>query len=275
MIPFSGRDCMRFLLRDDDTSYLTKPEELERAFGRYYSVMPISLAVIPWVDREFSTYECRQFSGNCCPLGENVELTRYLRDLIRNDQISIMLHGLSHNDIKLGTHEFCSSSPDLFERVRLGKEYLETTLDVKVMDFVPPCGSISTNGVEAVEQNRMGIIGSKPQPWNRKIEPALMAHIVKRAYFRMKMQVSNRASLAYPYIIRLGGHSELLCNPLSLSSSNDKFIENLHYCLSEDVVFAISTHYWEINRHDTVGKCLDEVFGIVANNIENVQLLRL
>ena len=36
-------------LRDDDTNYYTTVEELRTAYGQYWSTLPITLAVIPFV----------------------------------------------------------------------------------------------------------------------------------------------------------------------------------------------------------------------------------
>ena len=37
-----------FCIRDDDTSFFTRPEDLEQAYGRITQYGPVSLAVIPF-----------------------------------------------------------------------------------------------------------------------------------------------------------------------------------------------------------------------------------
>ena len=51
---------MKFAIRDDDTSYFTKPQELEEAFGDLTGI-PVSLSVIP---------NAKSNHGNVFPYGK-------------------------------------------------------------------------------------------------------------------------------------------------------------------------------------------------------------
>ena len=43
---------MYFCIRDDDTSFFTSPEELERVYGQISQLGPVSLAVVPFIGQE-------------------------------------------------------------------------------------------------------------------------------------------------------------------------------------------------------------------------------
>ena len=85
---------MKFAIRDDDTAYFTRPEELERAYD-FLEKGPVSLSVIPFAvpchEKGVRPYG-EDIPFGYYPVGENPELVSYLR---KNDY-DLMLHGYSH-----------------------------------------------------------------------------------------------------------------------------------------------------------------------------------
>ncbi len=86
---------MRFAIRDDDTSFFTKPEELEKAYD-FVQEGPISLSVVPCTVPHHEKGVLPYGEGipfGYYPVGDNSELVDYLR---HNRNYDLMLHGYTH-----------------------------------------------------------------------------------------------------------------------------------------------------------------------------------
>ena len=100
---------MYFCIRDDDTSFFTSPEDLERVYGEVSQWGPISLAVVPFHRAGTSKAVPDKFRGRWSvhPLHENQPLVDYLRMGISTGRFEIMLHGYYHDELH-GRPEFAS-----------------------------------------------------------------------------------------------------------------------------------------------------------------------
>ena len=85
---------MNCLIRDDDISFLTRPQDLVSAWGWFLEKgqAKLNLAVIPFVERG----EFEPSIKGVCPLGDNTELVEFVKDGIVRGKIEIMLHGFDH-----------------------------------------------------------------------------------------------------------------------------------------------------------------------------------
>src|ERR1700730_8640881 len=95
-----------FAIRDDDTSFFTRPEELEVIYRPLWGQIPISLAVVPFT---VAAHRIKVFStsapeGQTFPFGETSELVTYLEERVQRRQIEIMLHGFTHQYQKSEWH---------------------------------------------------------------------------------------------------------------------------------------------------------------------------
>lgn len=74
----TGNSKMYFCIRDDDTSFFTSPEELERAYGDIVRWGPVSLAVVPFHRAGTSKGVPEKFRGRWTVhrLHENQELVQ-------------------------------------------------------------------------------------------------------------------------------------------------------------------------------------------------------
>lgn len=127
---------MYFCIRDDDTSFFTSPEELERVYGAVSRWGPISFAVVPFHRAGTSKAVPDQFRGRWSvhPLHENQALVGYLRTGIAAGRFEIMLHGY-HHDEPDGRLEFASGA-HLAQRITDGRKYLEDLLGTTIRLFV-------------------------------------------------------------------------------------------------------------------------------------------
>ena len=97
---------MNFVLVDCDTSYFTRPEDLQSAFGPLQGKIPIHLGLVPF-HRAMGVYvppgvdPRKRF-----PLGQNRPLYRYLREKIARGEFYPLQHGYDHVIQDDGTGEF-------------------------------------------------------------------------------------------------------------------------------------------------------------------------
>src|SRR5437867_8449578 len=150
---------MRVAIRDDDTSYFTTREALERAYGDVWDRVPVCLAVVPFAIgyEQAGIPRTHWHSGESFALESNPALVSFLRELIAARRVTIALHGCTHQDYPAG-YEF-EAAPDLPNRVARGREYLEQLLGCRISVFVPPHNALSKRGLIAVANARLNILG--------------------------------------------------------------------------------------------------------------------
>ena len=87
---------MRFAIRDDDTSFFTRPEELDRLWGEFLPYIPISLAVVPVSLEPFHLGDIGQYyqSTEQHPLGENPDLVSWIRSHIADGSVAVSANGI-------------------------------------------------------------------------------------------------------------------------------------------------------------------------------------
>lgn len=233
---------MHFCIRDDDTSFFTAPEDLERAYGEVTKHGPVSLAIIPFCRAGASKGVPEKYRRRWSihPLDENQALVDYLRDGIAAGRYEAMLHGY-HHDQPDSQLEFADGR-NLSERVRHGRAYLEDLLSAPVRVFVPPKNAIGKQGLHAIARERLnlgGVAGLR-SGWS-PFSPATWI-----TWFRLR-RWRARGGLGVPWILDLGDHKEIAGNPVTPSASL-----RLNECIFDqairvDGVFCAATHYWELD----------------------------
>jgi|SRR6266540_2166250 len=240
---------MRFAIRDDDTNFFTRPEQLERVYGGYWDRIPISLAVVPaHASTRSKAIPPQHWNGvRDFPLGGNLELVEFLRRQLRTGRISMMLHGYSHRDYP-GGHEF-EAGPRLPERLARGHGYLEALFGVPIRTFVPPHNALSRRGLRAVDAASLNVLGSfhsfRPdrKPWGLD---TLRNYFLVVAH-RRGTGCSRRERLIYPWPLRYNRHAEFGCQPLVPRSTLDELLEAFEEARRFGGDFCLATHYWEID----------------------------
>lgn len=89
---------MKFAIRDDDTSFFTKPDDLRRAYSFIENEI-VSLSIVPFTvtkhkDKVYP-YGPSLIEGKYA-IGKYEELVSYLRQEVQNRKYDILLHGSTH-----------------------------------------------------------------------------------------------------------------------------------------------------------------------------------
>jgi peptidoglycan/xylan/chitin deacetylase (PgdA/CDA1 family) len=232
---------MYFCIRDDDTSFFTSPEQLEKAYGEITQWGPVSLAVVPFHRAGTSKGVPEKFRGRWTvhPLHENRELVEYLRSGVSKGRFEIMLHGY-HHDEPGKSFEFVKGT-ELVQRVADGRKYLEDLLDTKIRVFVAPRNAVGRAGLRAIARAGLHLGGTAgvTSGWS------VISSTTWKTWLKLR-KWRQEGGLGVPWILDLGDHREIGGNPVTPLSSYEKNAALFRAVLNINGVFCAATHYWEL-----------------------------
>jgi hypothetical protein len=242
---------MRFAIRDDDTSYFTRPEELDTLWGPFLPHVPISLAVVPVSLEPFHLgdpalfYQGREQHA----LKANTELVAWIKDHIRDGSVAVMCHGYSHEYRRTGPRHLEQEyvwKP--FERLRRetmeGKRLLEATLGCPISTFVPPGNGISGAGLAAVRPCFSNVLTTLPlrRPHDLRLDwPHLRAY-TSRLYYQLRHGIAN------PFGEDLRGLRLIPSVSVTERASWEEIRDKFLLCHRLNANFIAAVHYWEVDQ---------------------------
>lgn len=252
---------MKFALRDDDTSYFTAPDALERVYATLWDRVPVCLAVVPFAIGYEQPGIPREHwhSGESFALERNPELVALLRDRIEAGRVSVALHGYTHQDFPDG-YEF-QAAPDPEKRVAHGRAYLEQTLGSRVSVFVPPHNALSKRGLKAVSAAGLNVLGSflSFRPSMRPFEWRMVQNYWRVQRVRATLGRTRKDRFVYPYVLRYRNHAEFGCQSLIPGTTAEELLAAFDDSRRLGGDFCIATHYWEIDdrMRDILNRVID------------------
>jgi len=266
---------MLIAIRDDDTCYFTRPEQLESVYEEYWDICPITLSVIPFIDVR---HEAKppvvlvpsEYQGQAkqYPIGENKELMSFLRNLLSQGRIGISLHGYSHRK-ENGKPEFVSSK-NLHKKVVKGKEYLEKLFDHKITTFVPSNNSLSRMGAKAVIDAGMDIlIAYGFYPWERPLNYPILKCFSKLLGHYSKY----RRRYPYPGVLDCGTHKEHACVVLGRRSTFKQLKDSFHFLRDRGANMCIATHYTTLYFMPEIRSIFNQFMDYILNHKKRIQFV--
>lgn len=232
---------MHFCIRDDDTSYFTSPDELERAYGDVTQHGPVSLAVIPYCRAGNSKWVPEPFRNRWSvhALHENEALVSYLRAGICAGRFEIMLHGYYHDEPQ-GHAEFLTGH-ELALRMADGRKYLEDLLGTTIRVFVPPHNTIGRQGLHAIASHglHLGCLAGVRSGW------PLLSCTTWRLWLKLR-RWRKKGAVGIPWVLDLGDHHEIAGNPVTPTSRLERNQRAFESAMRMRGVFCAATHYWEL-----------------------------
>lgn len=228
---------MKFIIRDDDTNFFTKPDDILRLYKEVFEKgIPVGLSVIPFVCQYSDVYPWNISSQKYeYPINENKELSSYINS---NPLIEVMQHGCTH--IKINNIFEYQNKKGLFSETRRGKKILEETFISPIRVFVPPHDQISNHGILAVEDSNMDIIRSKG---SKNFIPRLeyfsvfLKMVLHKIYFILNKKEKRPA---YPVVVNLGKHKEAFSFRIELGV--DSLKNGLDYIKNKNGDFVLVLH---------------------------------
>lgn len=265
---------MKFILRDDDASYYTEVCDLIKIYDILISNgIKVSFAVIPKARKVINhgNRYTKYYLDEWGYLYENKELVEWLKGHIRNNNVEIMQHGFEHTyaikrakkyevigksiremydkkNIKPYLYPECfyKKNDILMNEIKLGKEILEDTFNIKIKDFVPPSNLLSRECSKIVALNGMNISGMIKRNMNRVANfHTIRNYILKNLWKLIKKET-------YPYILKYKDHKELAANTLGSATNIKKITNKFEKYQAKDKPFVLATHYWELIDNSTI-----------------------
>lgn len=239
---------MQVILRDDDTNFFTKANELEKAFGELWRKgIPVTLGVIPWIKPckirgvEFPNDTIDEFF----PIARNKNLVKFLKHLIKLDLVEIAMHGIHHQDYP-SAPEFVSKSFSRNE-IKEAKSYLETTFESQINIFIPPHNSINSDNFSNVTREGMRVLSSFSHlPHERPLSIGNLAHF---GLSGMSLLINQNKSYRFRGFKKINPGEELGCHHL-LSEYDIEWFCNYLINGNHNIkhLTGAASHYWEINE---------------------------
>lgn len=238
---------MHLYLRDDDTSFFTSVEELNSAFDGIWEHGPVNLAIIPYavftknhgIKEKYFQDPSKEFF-----IGDNNKLVDFLKEKIKENKVTIMLHGYNHyylptNNKKypFGIPEFVHSN-NQFERISNAKNDLENLFNVEIKWFIPPSNSLTKETIKACDELKLNIpllMNLKNRLWEilKESPSALLQNRLNK--------ISNRNNP-----LKIGNHIEISCVSYTTETDFDSTY------VSNSLNKIISTHYWELIKYPEI-----------------------
>ena len=243
---------MKFAIRDDDTSFFTKPEELLRAYD-FVEKGPVSLSVVPFAVPHHEKGVLPYGEGipfGYYPIGDAPEIVAFLKD----SDFDLMLHGYSHEYRQIGGQWYpemlWKDAGRILEELREGKAYLEGLFGRPFRVFIAPNNAVDSRAIRAVEALGMdfsGIIRHRDRDFSLPYARCYLRRWTYRAL----------SGLRIPDVLDYGKHRELAPFPLD---DLDMLKREYQAAKKRGAPFTVYTHYWQLNRDAGLKTLLREIY---------------
>lgn len=255
---------MKIAIRDDDTCFFTKSEDIERAYS-FVTKGCVSLSVIP--------YAYPVHKDNVFPYGENIllgyydisnniQLIDYIKQGIREEKYEILLHGFSHEYKKIGgdwkAEMLWKDRNRIENELQEGRKHLENIFDTKVSVFVAPNNDIDQKCQEALDSLGLDYSGKiKLRYVDRKIDFYYIRNYLSMLFYRLKNHQTSSSVYKYK------NH----CEQNAFDVVNfETSVKQYEQCKKAGKPFIIYTHYWYLLKNKKYRDILMNIYEYCMND---------
>ncbi len=243
-----------FAIRDDDTSYFTKPKMIESVFGDSIKTgHKISLSTIPnvkSVDEYFIPPDYRS-TNSYHHISDNSTLVNFLKSYISSNKLDIIQHGYSHSESDLdsgprrSSEFFNLNKQDIVSRLNKGKIELESSLDVDVSVLVTPHEYASSNLLDSISGLYSAYCGHLPLSSIKYSSLFLLNSLYAFRHGKIGLQLTG-SKLNPLHLFPSCGHRWLdYSDEEKAELSYSRFKQILNYTIEHGGYFILVTHLWE------------------------------
>lgn len=233
-------------IRDDDLCFFTQPGEIEALYAPIFGRVPVSFACVSHTvphHRNLVYFSHRKAQGYYA-LADNRPLVNYIRRLVEKGYADVMVHGYSHEYLKVGRSwrpECIWKPPDrLRKEISEARDYLAKLFGVQPKVFVPPDDAIGPAGIRAVAEARLDLSAPLTFRPNHSWSSCYAACYCRRWGYSLTRR------RPYPFSFDFGTHRELVAYPLSNPKQYGKLLNHLLVCAERRAPFVIATRYWQL-----------------------------
>lgn len=254
-------------IRDDDVSFFTDPDRLDRVWAGLdvhvtYAATPFMVESVERhiPGREFGRSETGRVEH---PLRDNPAIIDYVRAQVRDGRASVALHGCNHRYRVEEDHlvaEFGDGSfEDLYAAADRGRREVEALLGTTVDVFVPPDNSICRAGMQAIAAAGLRYV-QRAFPLRKvdtPIKPAWMTHYARRVWHRALHGTVYSQPYDNGYVVEAPAYLFKRSIPL------DTMKRDFDHFYRLGLPFTIATHHWELEEpatRDKMHRLLEHIF---------------
>ncbi len=273
-------------IRDDDTNFFTKPEEITEAYGHYLGEIPITLACTPFVSEhsflmeKLSGDRAQQFCqlneielnfdareladiNRVYPLGDNESLVLFLSNLVQENKLEIAIHGYTHRFYPDGA-EFVNGHIN-FYNVRDAKSYLSKLFGRNINLFVPPSNKIDYEAFKNINLNNVDLVTSGKIDFHSHIQAF---GFYSELFFNGFLKVKHLANKRMPNFFNFQGNNCIRSKTFRLDDNVDSFLKRNKISLLEDNFISVATHYTTLVENGIYRKRFYDLIESFKNNFE-------
>ncbi len=235
---------MKFVLLDLDTSFFTRPEDLDRTYGAVWGKVPVHFGVAPFHAGQGVYVPAGTDTSRRHAVSDNRALVDFIRSRMDAGQARVFMHGFDHAP-RGGRPEF-SSPAEAGDRIRRGRSALEETFRRPVRVFLPPNGGLCPEAMAALRRGGMHVVGRfsfNPLRAERDCRPENLWNFARRQVF-----MRRHRDLPFPWVLRTAGMGELDCMWLMPGDTVEKLRDVAERLRPTRGTFCLATHYWELDR---------------------------
>ncbi len=255
-------------LRDDDTSFHTRYEELADGYGEFWGKIPVTLATVPFShgsqqkilefeypsDKKYQRVREWELKANADelteyhklhPIGENMDLVEKLKPLVKSKKIEIAQHGISHRYNEKGAEMFYDNVGLI--QIRDGKEYLSKVFDTEIKVFVPPSNTIDYRCAKYINSLGVDILSGSTIKYrnNRQRIIDFLCHPID-IYSALIRRITGKA---YPAIYKKCGIYITSATTFDACYTVDEIMKKVTDILRQNQAVVITTHYMLLNGY--------------------------
>jgi len=212
-------NVMKIVIRDDDLSFYSDPEELVSLYGSYYGRIPVSFGVVPYVNELVPVHPKALYRETMINAGEkkydiaeNKALVDYINKGIEKKYFYLALHGFDHKylfkkNLYIGECLW-KKEETLNKELKNGKKYLEQLFGQKLEVFIPPDNAISQKCINALLDLNINKINStlSLRTINRRLSFKYLSNFLKRLFY--KISHFTKVYSIYPGLLFFNRHRE-------------------------------------------------------------------
>lgn len=257
---------MRFAIRDDDTNFYTRPEDLEACYGDIWNDFPPTLCLISkvkgnwlkWVhqiykDKHDTDWEAWRNDNEPHPIEDNKELIGFLKNKIAENKLDIAFHAKYHRNEDpeppqhrennyVGGAEFFTTR-DLTDDIKEEVKHLEELLKTDISVFTPPQNLLSQQGYRSVINAGLNICGGGIPFYKKEKDLKGVYNLSRQLIFKSVNRNSD-----YPCVLKFKNHNEIAYHyPLQPTTRLDSLIYDFDMVRKFNGDFVLSTHYVEFD----------------------------
>ena len=254
---------MKFIIRDDDVNFFYEKDYLSERYSDIFNICPISACVVPYVkgdyfkwvtiaenSKEEAESRLEEFydDDEIHPLGNNCELTEWLKEQHSNGKVGISMHGIYHRNWDRNAKPIAGNyisgaemmtNEDRTEALKKAKKYLENLFGFSINTFTAPQNMISIKSYDSIRNAGFNL---NTDIWPTKDLRNCISLYGFKSYLSLVLDKIISSRMICPKVINIKGMKVTAVTRIYPSHNLDDIKRNFDYAHKNNGVFVLGTH---------------------------------